>query len=98
MTRAIIIRTEKKLILLYVYTQIGAALMERFEGAFQMTYRGGGMATTSQAGISPSSSSVGVAKKLKKKLLVVDKNMKKPTKKDLVYLDDSPDYCERNQT
>jgi hypothetical protein len=84
-----------------VYTQIGAALMERFEGAFQMTYRGGGMAATSQAGISPSSGSVGsvgVAKKLKKKLLVVDKNMKKPTKKDLVYLDDSPDYCERNQT
>ena len=79
-----------------MYTQIGAALMERFEGAFQMTYRGGGMAATSQAGIS--SSSVGVAKKLKKKLLVVDKNMKKPTKKDLVYLDDSPDYCERNQT
>ena len=73
--------------------QIGAALMERFEGAFQMTYRGGGIASSS---ISTSSS--GVAKKLKKKLLVVDKNMKKPTKKDLVYLDDSPDYCERNQT
>ncbi|XP_046458173.1 protein Wnt-4-like [Daphnia pulex] len=80
------------------FSEIGAALMERFEGAFQMTYRGGGMATTSQAGISPSVGSVGVAKKLKKKLLVVDKNMKKPTKKDLVYLDDSPDYCERNQT
>ena len=67
--------------------------MERFEGAFQMTYRGGGVASS---GIGTSSS--GVAKKLKKKLLVVDKNMKKPTKKDLVYLDDSPDYCERNQT
>jgi wingless-type MMTV integration site family protein 4 len=72
--------------------QIGAALMERFEGAFQMTYRGGGIASRS---ISISS---GATKKLKKKLLVVDKNMKKPTKKDLVYLDDSPDYCERNQT
>ncbi|EFX69968.1 secreted signaling factor WNT4-like protein, partial [Daphnia pulex] len=64
------------------FSEIGAALMERFEGAFQMTYRGGGMAATSHAGISPSSGS----------------NMKKPTKKDLVYLDDSPDYCERNQT
>lgn len=72
-------------------TQIGAALMERFEGAFQMTYRGGGVAISS-------STSSRVAKKLKNKLLVVDKNMKKPTKKDLVYLDDSPDYCERNQT
>lgn len=65
--------------------------MERFEGAFQMTYRSGGVATSS-------STSSRVAKKLKNKLLVVDKNMKKPTKKDLVYLDDSPDYCERNQT
>lgn len=65
--------------------------MDRFEGAFQMTYRGGGVAISS-------STSSRVAKKLKNKLLVVDKNMKKPTKKDLVYLDDSPDYCERNQT
>lgn len=70
--------------------QIGAALMERFEGAFQMTYRGGGISSASTTG--------GATKKLKKKLLVVDKHMKKPTKKDLVYLDDSPDYCERNQT
>lgn len=61
--------------------------MERFEGAYQMTYRGGGISTATTN-----------SKKLKKKLLVVDKHMKKPTKKDLVYLDDSPDYCERNQT
>lgn len=64
--------------------------MERFEGAYQMTYRGGGISTAS--------STKATSKKLKKKLLVVDKHMKKPTKKDLVYLDDSPDYCERNQT
>ena len=37
-------------------------------------------------------------KKKKKKLHVIDKNMKKPTRKDLVFLDESPDYCERNQT
>ena len=51
--------------------------MERFEGAFQMTYG---------------------SRKKNKKLYVLDKNMKKPTKKDLVYIDDSPDYCERNLT
>ena len=68
--------------------------MERFEGAFHMTYRGGGIGISSAS----SSSISGATKKLKKKLLVVDKHMKKPTKKDLVYLDDSPDYCERNQT
>jgi len=34
----------------------------------------------------------------KKKLVVIDKNMKKPTKKDLVYIDDSLNFCERNQT
>ena len=63
--------------------------MERFEGAYQMTYRSSALS---------SSTSSSNTKKLKKKLLVVDKHMKKPTKKDLVYLDDSPDYCERNQT
>ena len=51
--------------------------MERFEGAYQMTYN---------------------LKKKSKKLQVIDKNMKKPTRKDLVFLDESPDYCERNQT
>ena len=51
--------------------------MERFEGAYQMTYN---------------------LKKKNKKLQVIDKNMKKPTRKDLVFLDESPDYCERNQT
>ncbi len=65
--------------------------MERFEGAFHMTYRGGCLSSASTIGGAST-------KKLKKKLLVVDKHMKKPTKKDLVYLDDSPDYCERNQT
>jgi len=60
-----------------LYGQIGAALMERFEGAYQMTYN---------------------LKKKNKKLQVIDKNMKKPTRKDLVFLDESPDYCERNQT
>lgn len=56
--------------------------MERFEGAFQMTFRNSNTNT----------------KITKKKLVVIDKNMKKPTKKDLVFIDDSPDYCDRNQT
>lgn len=80
--------------------------MERFEGAYQMTYRRSTISTISTMSTvstmstltsTPTIANVN-AKKLKKKLLVVDKQMKKPTKKDLVYLDDSPDYCERNQT
>ena len=58
--------------------QIGAALMERFDGAYQMSYS--------------------LKKSKKTKLQILEKGMKKPTKKDLVYLDDSPDYCERNIT
>lgn len=34
----------------------------------------------------------------KKKLRAVSPDMKKPIKTDLVYLDDSPDYCEKNDT
>ena len=68
--------------------------MERFEGAYQMTYRG----VISSSTIPGTSGAIVNSKKMKKKLLVVDKHMKKPTKMDLVFLDDSPDYCERNQT
>ena len=60
------------------YEKIGTALMDRFEGAYQMGYGG--------------------KKSKKNKLHVVEKNMKKPTKKDLVFLDESPDYCDRNLT
>lgn len=34
--------------------------------------------------------------KKKNKLKRISKNMKKPTKKDLVYLEESPDFCEYN--
>jgi hypothetical protein len=34
----------------------------------------------------------------KLRLKPVLKEMKRPTKKDLVFLDDSPTYCERNET
>ncbi|CAH1797263.1 unnamed protein product [Owenia fusiformis] len=34
--------------------------------------------------------------KKKNRLLPIGKNQKKPTKKDLVYIDDSPDFCEYN--
>lgn len=62
--------------------------MERFEGAYQMTFRTSALIETNED----------IKKAKKMKLTVVDKHMKKPTRKDLVYLDDSPDYCERNQT
>lgn len=58
--------------------------MERFEGAFRMTYR--------------RNTKPGNNKNSKFKLVIADKQMKKPTRKDLVYLEDSPNYCERNQT
>ncbi|XP_044744481.1 protein Wnt-1-like isoform X1 [Coccinella septempunctata] len=34
----------------------------------------------------------------RKKLRAVSPDLKKPNKTDLVYLDDSPDYCEKNET
>ncbi|KAK4885127.1 hypothetical protein RN001_001398 [Aquatica leii] len=34
----------------------------------------------------------------RKKLKVISPDLKKPNKTDLVYLEDSPDYCERNET
>ncbi|XP_071053379.1 protein Wnt-4-like isoform X2 [Onthophagus taurus] len=34
----------------------------------------------------------------RKKLKAVSADLKKPSKADLVYLDDSPDYCEKNET
>lgn len=61
--------------------------MERFEGAFRMAFRDGYSGVQNENEF----------KKLRSKLVVVDKHMKKPSRKDLVYLDDSPDYCERNQ-
>lgn len=33
-----------------------------------------------------------------KKLRAISPDLKKPNKTDLVYLDDSPDYCEKNDT
>lgn len=33
-----------------------------------------------------------------KKLRAANRDFKKPNKTDLVYLEDSPDYCERNET
>ncbi|XP_071044208.1 protein Wnt-5a [Parasteatoda tepidariorum] len=39
-----------------------------------------------------------VERRHKTKLRPVRKNVKRPSKKDLVYLDDSPDYCVRNET
>lgn len=34
----------------------------------------------------------------RKKLRAISSDLKKPNKTDLVYLDDSPDYCEKNET
>lgn len=39
-----------------------------------------------------------VERRHKIKLRPVRKNVKRPSKKDLVYLDESPDYCLRNET
>ncbi|GFX10614.1 protein Wnt-5a [Trichonephila clavipes] len=39
-----------------------------------------------------------VERRHKVKLRPVRKNVKRPSKKDLVFLDDSPDYCVRNET
>lgn len=38
------------------------------------------------------------SEKRKKKLKVVSPDFKKPNRTDLVFLDESPDYCERNET
>ncbi|XP_008195370.1 protein Wnt-1 [Tribolium castaneum] len=39
-----------------------------------------------------------VERKWRKKLKAISADLKKPNKTDLVYLDDSPDYCEKNET
>lgn len=43
-------------------------------------------------------SHVKFVEKRKKKLRAVSPELKKPNKTDLVFLDDSPDYCEKNET
>lgn len=40
---------------------------------------------------------IGNGKRRKRKLKPIKQDMKKPAKTDLVYLEDSPDYCERNE-
>lgn len=40
---------------------------------------------------------IGNGRKRKRKLKPIKLDMKKPSKTDLVYLEDSPDYCERNE-
>lgn len=37
-------------------------------------------------------------KKRAKKLRAAGKDMKQPNRTDLIYLEESPDYCERNET
>lgn len=66
------------------FREIGEKIRDKFEGAFQVKP------------VSRSENKNGKPTKLR--LKPVMKEMKKPTKKDLVYIEESPTYCERNET
>jgi len=63
---------------------IGEKIREKFEGAYRVK------------AVRRSINKNGKLNKLR--LKPVWKDMKRPSKKDLVYLDDSPTYCDRNET
>lgn len=66
------------------FRTIAEQIRDKFDGAFRVK------------AVKRSISRNGKMNKLRLKPIL--KEMKRPTKKDLVFLDDSPTYCERNET
>ncbi|ODM89412.1 Protein Wnt-7b [Orchesella cincta] len=71
------------------FREIGEKIREKFEGAFRVK-------PVRRSENKPPSHSNGKPTKLRLKPMM--KEMKKPTKKDLVYIEESPTYCDRNET
>lgn len=71
------------------FRAVGDALSVKFDGAthVHMTRAGGARAAGATGG-----------RKRRPRLRPVLRDVKKPGKKDLVYLEESPDYCTRNET
>jgi len=83
---------------LHPFREVGEKVRERFEGAFQV-----------KAVVKRSKKLHGKEARSKKKIKVNGRTqilrlkpklagMKRPTRKDLVYLDESPTYCDKNDT
>lgn len=66
------------------FRAIGEKIREKFEGAFRVK------------AVRRSLNKNGKINKMRLKPVL--KDMKRPTKKDLVFMDDSPTYCDRNET
>lgn len=66
------------------FREVGEKIREKFEGAFRVKP------------VRRSENKNGKPTKLRLKPML--KEMKKPTKKDLVFIEESPTYCERNET
>ncbi|KAH9369887.1 hypothetical protein HPB48_013892 [Haemaphysalis longicornis] len=75
------------------FRAVGDALSVKFDGAthVHMTRAGGGARSAGTPG------ALG-GRKRRPRLRPVLRDVKKPGKKDLVYLEESPDYCTRNET
>lgn len=66
------------------FKKVGEGLFQRYEGASHVKF---------VERRNPHS-----GERRKKKLKAITPDLKKPNRTDLVYLDESPDYCERNET
>lgn len=66
------------------FRTVGERINEKFEGAFRVRAVHRGVTKKEIKG--------------KLRLKPFDREMKKPTKRDLVFMDESPDYCDRNET
>ena len=79
------------------FRTVAEKIGERFEGAFRMRpVLRDGPAELNKGKSSPSSPPPAQTQSLRLKPYI--EGMKRPTKRDLVFIEESPDYCEQNQT
>jgi hypothetical protein len=75
---------------LSTFRTVGEKIAEKFEGAFRMK------AIVRDTNVNTLSAGIPFQKHSTLRLKPYLKGMKRPTKRDLVFIDESPDYCDRN--